>query len=144
MSEYRTIIVAVDLTEDCPTIVNRARLLSAAPDVRILLVHVLESVALAYGGDIPMDMSEIQNHIKERSESQMKKVAAQFSIPDYECRVLSGHPEAELDQLAREENADLIVVGCHSKTGLKVLFGGTANSLLNTSPCDVLAVRVTG
>ncbi|MDH3609474.1 MAG: universal stress protein, partial [Gammaproteobacteria bacterium] len=37
--------------------------------------------------------------------------------------------------------ADLIIVGAHGAHGIKKLIGSTAQSVLNNSTCDVLAVR---
>jgi universal stress protein A len=37
---------------------------------------------------------------------------------------------------------DLIVMGTHGQSGLKLLLGSTANSVLHGAGCDILAVRV--
>ena len=142
MSQYKKVLVALDLTEHSPEVVKRAKALSSEHDVRITLAHVVEPLALAYGGDIPLDMSDVQEQIKEQSAKRIAVIAKRFEIPDYDCRILIGQPEAEIRALADEIEADLVVVGCHSRAGLSMLFGSTANSMLNGASCDVLAVRV--
>jgi len=142
MSQYKRILVALDLTENSDEVVRRARGLSQQHDVRITLAHVVEPLALAYGGDIPLDMTDVQEQIQKQADTRLKEIAERHEIPDYECRVLVGQPEAEIRALSEELNTDLIVVGCHSRAGLSLLFGSTANSMINGAPCDVLAIRV--
>ena len=57
---------------------------------------------------------------------------------------LSGnmHKIREAHKTAREQGADLIIVGSHGRHGLALLLGSTANGVLHGASCDVLAVRV--
>jgi len=59
-----------------------------------------------------------------------------------EGTVLEGHPAEVIANLAREENADLIVSGSHGRTGLeRILLGSTSERILNETPCAVLVVK---
>jgi universal stress protein A len=44
--------------------------------------------------------------------------------------------------MAEKINADLIVVGTHGQSGLRLLLGSTANAVLHGVKTDVLAVKV--
>ena len=44
--------------------------------------------------------------------------------------------------LADKISADLIVIGTHGQSGLKLLLGSTANAVLHGVKVDVLAVKV--
>ena len=58
------------------------------------------------------------------------------------CRIRTGHPYEEICKVARELNADLIVLGSRGNTGLKrVLLGSTAERVVRFAPCPVLVVR---
>jgi universal stress protein A len=63
MSDYRRIVLAVDLTEESNVVAERARKLVEAFGAQLHLVHVIEPLSLAYGGDIPMDLSTVQDQI---------------------------------------------------------------------------------
>jgi universal stress protein A len=54
----------------------------------------------------------------------------------------TGNPSDETHNLAKEIQADLIVIGTHGQSGLKLLLGSTANAVLHGVKCDVLAVKI--
>jgi universal stress protein A len=53
-----------------------------------------------------------------------------------------GHAATEIQRVARDLDADLIVIGTHGRHGLGLLLGSTANGVLHGVKRDVLAVRV--
>ncbi|MDC0996051.1 universal stress protein, partial [Pseudomonadales bacterium] len=105
-------------------------------------MHVIEPLSLAYGGDIPMDLSTIQEQIQETAKKQLADFAHSLSIPDENQHLIFGRPETEIHNMAEQIGADLIVVGSHGRHGLALLLGSTANGVLHGASCDVLAVRV--
>lgn len=59
--------------------------------------------------------------------------------------VLVGTPFLEIVRYAREQDADLIVIGTHGRSGLvHVLMGSVAEKVVRKSPCPVLTVRPEG
>jgi nucleotide-binding universal stress UspA family protein len=59
-----------------------------------------------------------------------------------ESRVLQGDPRETLVEEAREQHADLIVVGSHGRTGLeRLVMGSVASHVVTHAPCSVLVVR---
>jgi len=142
MSEYRHILVAVDLTEESRQVTQRAYALKQAFSADLSCVHVIEPLSLAYGGDIPMDLSTIQDQIQDTAKSHLAEFAQSLSISPENQHLIFGRPETEIHALAKEIGADLIVVGSHGRTGLALLLGSTANGVLHGATCDVLAVRV--
>lgn len=142
MGEYKHILVGVDLTVESRDVSKRACALRTAFDARLSCVHVIEPLSLAYGGDIPMDLSTIQEQIQDTAKSHLAEFASTLNIPAADRHLIFGRPESEIHTLADEIGADLIVVGSHGRHGLALLLGSTANGVLHGAPCDVLAVRV--
>jgi universal stress protein A len=142
MSEYRHILVAVDLTEESVQVTQRACTLRTAFSAELSCVHVIEPLSLAYGGDIPMDLSTIQDQIQDTAKSHLAEFAKSLAIAPENQHLIFGRPETEIHALAKEIGADLIVVGSHGRAGLALLLGSTANGVLHGATCDVLAVRV--
>ena len=144
MGEYKHILVGVDLTVESRDVSKKACTLRNACDCRLSCVHVIEPLSLAYGGDIPMDLSTIQEQIQDTAKSHLAEFAETLGIEEADRHLIFGRPETEIHTLANEIGADLIVVGSHGRHGLALLLGSTANGVLHGAPCDVLAVRVGG
>ena len=142
MREYKHILVGVDLTVESKDVSSKACALREAFGCRLSCVHVIEPLSLAYGGDIPMDLSTIQEQIQDTAKSHLTEFAETLDIKEEDRHLIFGRPETEIHTLANEILADLIVVGSHGRHGLALLLGSTANGVLHGAPCDVLAVRV--
>ncbi len=141
MSQYQKILVAVDLSDESSSVIDRARQI-AQPGTETHLIHVIEPLSFAYGGDIPMDFSGIQDEIHEQATAQLKRFAETHEIEQDKQHLLLGKPDIEIQAMAEELNADLIVVGSHGRSGLALLMGSTANGVLHGAKRDVLAVRI--
>ncbi|MAT93937.1 MAG: universal stress protein UspA [Halioglobus sp.] len=143
MSQYRKIIAAVDLSEDSAQVVRRAQAIAdnnGGCDLHV--IHVIEPLSFAYGGDIPMDFSGIQDEIHQQATAQLTRFGENHAVPPDHQHIVLGKPEVEIHAMAEEIGADLIVVGSHGRYGLALLMGSTANGVLHGASCDVLAVRV--
>ena len=74
----------------------------------------------------------------------LKARATDRGIP-VRTRIATGIPSEEVLAAAAAEDPDLIVVGTRGKTGLShVVLGSTAERIIRTAPCPVLAVRTEG
>lgn len=142
MTGYSRILMAVDLSDDSGEVAERARAIVAANAAELHVIHVIEPLSFAYGGDIPMDFSGIQDEIQQQATQQLETFANANGIAAENRHVVLGQPEVEIHALAEELAADLIVVGSHGRYGLALLMGSTANGVLHGASCDVLAVRV--
>ncbi len=142
MSDYTKLVLAVDLTEESNVVAQRALAIARDSQAIIHLVHVIEPLGLTYGGDLPMDVSAVQNQIQEQAAAHLKEFGRRLDISESEQHLIFGRPESEIQKAAEEIGADLIVVGSHGRHGLALLLGSTANGVLHGATCDVLAVRV--
>ncbi len=139
---YKTLLMAVDLSDESGDVAERAAALASANDATLHVIHVIEPLSFAYGGDIPMDFSGIQEEIHQQAKQQLASFASDCGIPEERQHIVLGRPEVEIHNMAEEVGADLIVVGSHGRYGLALLMGSTANGVLHGATCDVLAVRV--
>ena len=139
---YQRIVLAVDLTDQSILVANKAAALCKAFDGQLTIIHVIESLNYAYGGDVPIDVSDIQEQLQTTAKQRMEVLVDQLEVPVQSTVVTQGGIESEIHRVAEENGADLIVVGSHGRHGLALLLGSTANGVLHGAPCDVLAVRV--
>ncbi|WP_269618375.1 universal stress protein [Zhongshania sp. BJYM1] len=142
MPNYRCILAALDLSEEADAVLERATAMASAENAALHLVHVVEPLNLAYGGDIPMDFSSVQEQLQTQAEESLHQHAKRANVDLANCHLLSGRPDAQVHELCQTLKADLIIVGSHGRKGLALLLGSTANGVLHGATCDVLAVRV--
>lgn len=142
-NEYKNILVAIDLSEDSRLVLQKAQAIAARnQQAKLSVVHTLEPLGFAYGGDIPMDLTSIQQQLNDHAHERLAKLLEGIDIPAENRHVLVGMPDTESHRLAIEMGADLIVVGSHGRHGFQLLLGSVSRGVLQDAPCDVLAVRV--
>ena len=140
---YEHILVAVDLTDECDPVINRASESAKANGAKLSLIHIVEPMAMAFGGDVPMDLSQLQQQQFDQAKERLERLIAKYPQLDKDfCHLNYGQPRQEIHALAKAQKCDLIVVGSHGRHGLALLLGSTANDVLHGAPCDVLAVSL--
>ena len=142
MISYKHILAAVDLSEDSSSIVEKAADLAKLSGSKLSICHVIEPINFAYGGDIPMDLTAIQDQLYAHAQTKLAELAQTFAIPTDNQMVLIGVPQSEIHRISAEQSIDLVILGSHGRHGLSLLFGSTPNSVLHGATCDVLAVWV--
>lgn len=81
-------------------------------------------------------MYDLMNHFEEFVES--------YHEPDvtFHCRYSAGSIHHAIENLAREENIDLIIMGSHGSSGLReVLYGSNAQKIVRRVPYPVLVIK---
>lgn len=139
---YHKILVAVDLTDESKEVAEKAIMLAVQNGATIALVHVIEPLSFAYGGDVPMDLSTLQEQLDDHAQKRLDQFAEDLEYPVDKTYIVTGHTESEIHRIAKDDHMDLVVVGSHGRHGLALLLGSTANGVLHGADCDVLAVRV--
>lgn len=142
MASYKHIIAGLDLSEESPQVLTKAVDLAQTCGATLSIAHVIEPLTFAYGGDMPVDLSEVQEQLQLKAEQELQRLAGLAQYPIQGEHVLVGQAATELHYLANQEGADLIIVGSHGRKGFALLLGSTSNSVLHGASCDVLAVRV--
>ena len=141
-SPYRKVLVAIDCSDESAEVLSRAAGVQEGTDGELHLIHVIEPLALAYGADVPMDVTDLQSGLVKQARDTALEYAGHYRIPESRIHVELGSIEKTILDKADDIGADLIVVGSHTRSGLALLLGSTANAVLHGAKCDVLAVRV--
>ena len=139
---YRKILVAIDGSDESSQVLSRAAGVLSGNEGELHLIHVIEPLALAYGADVPMDVTDLQNGLMDQAREMASRYAKQYGIADSNVHVELGSIEKTILDQADTLGADLIVVGSHTRSGLALLLGSTARGLVPGAHCDVLAVKV--
>jgi len=143
---HRNILVAVDATDEAGEVIKAARELADAQDSTISVVTVIRPMADFYANlfSILEDDSGagIDSKALEHTTAWLSDLVKPYGIDDSATNVVVGTPAVEIRQLAEKIGADLIVLGTHSRHGLGLMLGSTANAVLHGAPCNVLTVKV--
>ena len=141
-SPYRRILVAIDCSDESAQVLSRAAGVLSGNDGELHLIHVIEPLALAYGADVPMDVTDLQSGLMQQARETADTYASRYQIPADNVHVELGSIEKTILDQADKLHADLIVVGSHTRSGLALLLGSTARGLVPGAHCDVLAVKM--
>ncbi len=150
MFPYKNVLVAIDYSELTDVILKKLETIHQDSDAKIVLLHVVErdmptlmgasqNVAINYS----REWSSEELRLKTDAENKLKSEARKYDLGKITCIAEVGVPRFSILFSAKGIKADLIIVGAHGAHGIKKLIGSTAQSVLNNSTCDVLAVRKT-
>ncbi len=142
MATYDHILLCIDLSDESDQVAARAAALRDSSSAKLSAIHIIEPLSFAYGGDIPMDFSNVQAEIHKQASKQLAAFADKYAIAQADQHIIVGRAETEIHRFAKDQHVDLVVVGSHGRHGLALLLGSTANGVLHGAACDVLAVRV--
>ena len=139
----RTILVPLDFSEASIRALKDTIGLAEKFESAIHLVHVQptdELTAVARAGHFMLDCADAIALMQDRlAEIQVEKHTPFW--PD-NCHVLAGRPYEEVCKLARELEADLIVLPTRGYSGLKhIVLGSTAERIVRFAPCPVLVLH---
>jgi universal stress protein A len=142
MTAYRRILAAIDLTEDSHAVARKACDLARHWNGSVQLLHVVEFVPIEPMSDSLVPVVQIDDQMLARAHDEIEALGRDLELPASSCHVETGSAKAEILRYAREQNADLIVLGSRERHGLSVLVNLTEDTVLHGARCDVLAVRV--
>ncbi|MDX1692956.1 MAG: universal stress protein [Ketobacteraceae bacterium] len=142
MAQYHHILLATDFSEESEAVVKRARALKENHQCPLSIIHVLEPISIAYGGEFPVDLGDLHKELEKQASEKLEKLRNELGVAKDMCYLEVGITEKEIIRVAEDNNVDLIVLGSHGRHGLSLLLGSTANAVLHHAKCDVLAVRV--
>lgn len=139
----KTIIVPIDFSNHSEYALKAAASIAKKQEAEIIAVHML---------DIQSDhFNESQSYIQEKTAflyQIAKKRFQAFLKKDYleavTVRPVIKHFKvfSEINDLAKEENADMIVMGSHGSSGFRELFmGSNAEKVIRFSEIPVLVIK---
>jgi nucleotide-binding universal stress UspA family protein len=135
----KTILFPTDFSTASDAALVHAESLARQMNARLLIVHV-EEPPLAYGG------GELYYGLPEPSSERILKMLEDVKPSDpsvpYTHRLTMGDPAGEVVRMATDENAEMIILGTHGRTGMtRLLMGSVAEAIVRRAPCPVLVYR---
>lgn len=142
MSNYKKIVIAIDLHTEYENVIHRAlKIAESKEDLSLLHVTMSSVYIQPYLYGVQSNDFNDAERMKE-DKKRLQAIAKKFGISSDNVHVKLGNAAEEIQDFANETHADLIVMGTHGRSGIKLLLGSTANSVLHGVKQDVLAVRM--
>lgn len=141
----RTIVVGVgDLHEPDPVLFAAAALAERTGAV-LHAVHAYDIPALIWDAylEVAADSGGIQDRIAEAHTDELAS-AVRRAAPEAKarCHAIRGAPDRAVDEVAREVDADLVVIGAsHHRALARPLLGTAAQRILRRAAAPVLVAR---
>jgi len=140
---FEKILVSLDLDLVTAPVVALAGQVATTCGARVELIHVFETPG--YEGPMTLEVKDAQDPELARWRTARMMMGLLQNLAGHGVqargRMIFGVVEAELENLARSEHFDLIVIGSHSREGLdRFIQGSVAGALIRNAPCPVLVL----
>jgi len=140
----RKILCPIDFSKHADLVVEWAIHLAQEHDSEVLLLHAYHlpvEFQQLEGAYLPADFWDSVKQEAERSLAIYAERARTASVSVREI-VREGYPASVIQEEAREENADMIVMGSRGLSGLKhLLLGSIAERVVQKAHCPVLTLN---
>jgi nucleotide-binding universal stress UspA family protein len=150
VANFTKILAATDFSEDSTLALGYAEELARRFGAEMLLLHVdqalppvMSSPEIGPVMDIGA-MTRIAEEQRMSAHHELDKIVNRLRDSGLKARSLLkvGSPFLEIIHTAKGENADLIVMGTHGRTGIvHVLMGSVAERVVQKAHCPVLTIR---
>jgi nucleotide-binding universal stress UspA family protein len=144
--ELRRILVPIDFSDHSKKALQYAIPFAEQFKSSIDLLYVVEPTV--YPADFSfgqVGFPSVEDELRHRGSEELQALIRNEIGNRVQARseVRTGKAFNEIDQYAREEGIDLIVIATHGHSGMEhVLFGSTAEKVVRYAPCPVLVVRL--
>jgi len=115
------------------------------------VLHTFDTAPLyAAAADTPLSMTsvpppELIADLETRHRQALDALLAEFKIDEKNVRFEEGAPHLAIAAVAEQEQADFVVMGAVSRSGIERIFvGSTAERALDRLPCDLVVVKRPG
>jgi len=137
--KYKKILFATDFSPASDNALQYATALARDSGAELCIAHVEEMPMPYAGGEMYFAAPEYPNPEVRR---MLEAVIPPDPTVKFRHRLEMGTAADDIVRVAEEENADLIIIGTHGRTGLmRVLMGSVAESVMRYAKCPVLTVK---
>jgi len=139
---YKRILVALDHSRLDQEAISHAAAMARAQGAHVYLVHVEEGATSRVYGD---QASDAEVRAGEDYLEQIRKTLEEQGIPTEGYIAYSSNPSEEIVRVARQVDADLVVMGAHGHRRVKdFLLGDTIEPVRHALDTPILIVRQPG
>ena len=142
---FKRIVCAIDFSTSSLLALNRALEFAQEADARLTLLHAIEfppalrEIVFSTDADVDRVHAAAEAEYLRRLRALVPARARIYCT--VATRVNEGKPAREIERVAAEEQADLIVMGVHGRSAVDLMvFGSNTNAVVRRAACPVLIV----
>lgn len=137
--KLQKILFATDFSDTSKEALEIATWMAKANEASLLIVHVCEPPEALAGMNYQYT---VPSTVAEEEQERLKTVAPVDPDVPFERHLLQGHAPHAIVDFAKDQNADMIVMGTHGHTGFgRLLMGSVAEHVVRSASCPVLTMR---
>jgi len=136
---WRKLLCAVQFDASTKATVEMAREIAQAGGATVIFFHVVPVPMESLGQPL---MVEPLSGAEEDARRRLNAIADEIPLMSHEIQVVSGDPASSIVDAAIANNADLIVMATHGRSGLGHFFlGSVAEQVVREAPIPVMTVK---
>jgi nucleotide-binding universal stress UspA family protein len=141
---FDAIVVGTDGSETADIALRRAIDLAALTGAKLHVVSAYDPAPVRVGGHQPVpEAAEWSVGSDFKVEAVLQRARETAGDIEIEVHAPKGDAADSLIQAAKEQDADLIVLGSRGMRGARRVLGSVPNKVSHNAPCDVLIVQTT-
>jgi nucleotide-binding universal stress UspA family protein len=140
---FKKIVCPVDFSDSSLAALDYAAEFARQNDGQLILLHVIENPLADQYSPEGQNLYAAGEHAVEKSKQMLTDTAHTYAagIP-YEVVATRGDPYEQIVALGSAQQADVIVMSTHGRTGpQRLLIGSVTEKVVRTAACPVLTVR---
>ncbi len=144
--KYKKVLFCTDFSENADYAFDYAFDIAKRDEGLLYILHILPENPYKSYAELMItgeDLEKLQKAIDEDLDNKFREHYVK-KIEDgikFEIVTISGREDEEIIKFAKKENADIIVMGTHGRTGIEhVFFGSVAEKVLRQSPFPVFII----
>jgi len=144
MPKIQRIVVATDFSELADTVVDQALDLAKQLGASVTLVHSYEIPIYGFPEGVLVAPPDVASRIQTAAQAELEAIAKRSEGRGVKIAVVlrMGAAWDEVNAVAEETKADVIVVGTHGRRGFsRLMLGSTAERILRTANRPVYIVH---
>ena len=145
MKMFQRILAATDFSPASTPALEQSVKLAKRDGALLLIAHAYQEPGLVELSRAPARVyKEWDQKLREGVERKLRPLLERVRKEGVEAEglILRGFADEAIVEAAKQQRADLIVMGTHGRRGAARLFlGSVASRVISTAPCPVMTVR---
>lgn len=143
MKAFKNIVVATDFSDISDRALATGADLANQLGANLHIIHIVQihPVNMPESGNLNVEELDAleEKSASDNMEKALKGLSDDLSVS---TSLVKGDPATQVNEMVKEKDADLIVMGTHGRTGLsRLIMGSVAESVLKNSTVPVLCIK---